>query len=97
MRSRRDRMVSARVTSGADAVVRILVMKTERPADPDWSAKIRHAAIGLGCVWLVFGAGVAMYYAVTDRSDDIVRGVLAMLLGAATATVGLLSGRRHSR
>ena len=97
MLSRRDRMVSARVVSGAVVVVGIFVMKTDRPADPDWSAKIRHAAIGLGCVWLVFGAGVAMYYAVTDRSDDIVRGVLAMLLGAATATVGLLSGRRRFR
>ena len=75
-------------------MVRTSVTRTERPADPDWAAKIRHAAIGLGCVWLLFGAGVAMYYGVTGRSDDVVRGVLAMLLGAATALVGLLSGRR---
>ena len=71
--------------------------KTERPADPDWAAKIRHAAIGLGCVWLLFGAGVALYYGMTGRPDDIVRGVLAMLLGVATATVALIAGRGGRR
>lgn len=69
----------------------------DRHVGPDWSSRIRRATIGIGLVWLFVGAGITMYYTVTGQSEDIIRGVLTVVLGAATATVGLLLARRARR
>jgi hypothetical protein len=68
-----------------------------RDLTPDWSMRIRRAIIGIGFVWLFIGAGVTTYYMVTGQSSDTIRGVLTMLLGAVTSTVGLLWARRARR
>ena len=64
---------------------------------PDWSKRIRRAIISIGFVWLSIGAGVTTYYTVTGQTSDTIRGVLTMLLGAVTSTVGLLWARRARR
>ena len=69
----------------------------DRLVSPDWSTRIRRAIIGIGFVWIFVGAGITTYYTVTGQNDDIIRGVLTMILGAATSTVGLLLARRARR
>ena len=69
----------------------------DRPVGPDWSSRIRRATIGIGLVWVVVGAGITTYYTVTDQSDVIIRGVLTVVLGVATAAVGLLLALRARR
>ena len=64
---------------------------------PDWAGRVRRAICGIGIVWLVIGAAVAVYYAVTNQGDDIIRGILTMLLGAATLTAGTIMIRRSHR
>ena len=59
--------------------------------------RIRRAIISIGFVWLFIGAGVTTYYTVTGQTSDTIRGVLTMLLGAVTSTVGLLWARRARR
>jgi hypothetical protein len=73
------------------------VAPADRHIGPDWSSRIRRATIGIGLVWVFVGAGITTYYTVTDQSADIVRGVLTVVLGVATATVGLLLARRARR
>jgi hypothetical protein len=70
-----------------------------RDLTPNWLMRIRRAIIGIGFVWLFIGAGVTTYYTVTGQTSDTIRGVLTMLLGTVTATIGLLWARRarHSR
>ena len=64
---------------------------------PNWSLRIRRAIISIGFIWLAIGAGVTTYYTVTGQTSDTIRGVLTMLLGAATSTVGLMWARRARR
>jgi hypothetical protein len=73
------------------------VATADRHVGPDWSSRIRRATIGIGLVWVFVGAGITAYYAVSDQHHDIIRGVLTVLLGVATATVGLLLVRRARR
>ena len=68
-----------------------------RDLTPDWSMRIRRAIISIGFVWLFIGAGVTTYYTVTGQNSDTIRGVLTMLLGAVTSTIGLLWARRARR
>jgi len=69
----------------------------DRSIGLDWSTRIRRAIVGIGCVWIFVGAGITAYYAATGQDADIVRGVSTMILGAATAAVGLLLARRARR
>ena len=68
-----------------------------RDLTPNWSNRIRRAIISIGFIWLVIGAGVTTYYTVTGQTGDTIRGVLTMLLGAVTSTLGLLWARRARR
>jgi hypothetical protein len=63
-------------------------------AGPDWGSRVRRATCGIGIVWLVVGAAVAVYYAVSDQGHDVIRGILTMLLGAATLAAGMIMIRR---
>ncbi len=63
-------------------------------AGPDWGGRLRRAICGIGIVWLVVGAAVAVYYAASDQSDDVIRGILTMLLGAVSLAVGMIMIRR---
>ena len=69
----------------------------DRSIGLDWSTRIRRAIVGIGCVWIFVGAGITTYYVATGQDADIVRGVSTMILGAATAAVGLLLARRARR
>ncbi|HEU5484123.1 MAG TPA: hypothetical protein VFU98_04385, partial [Microlunatus sp.] len=62
--------------------------------DPDWRARLRRAICGIGVVWLVVGATVAVYYRAVDQDGDIMRGLLTMLLGAVALAAGLVMIRR---
>jgi hypothetical protein len=48
-------------------------------------------------VWILVGAGITTYYMVTGQNGDIIRGVLTMILGAATSAVGLIMARTAHR
>ena len=67
---------------------------SDRQVAPDWSTRVRRAIVGIGLVWIFVGAGVTTYFTVTAKDDDVIRGVLTMILGVATATIGLLLARR---
>lgn len=64
---------------------------------PDWALRLSRGLCGLGLVWLVVGGAIVVLHLTAGHPAEVDRGGALVILGAATAVLGLILVRRVRR